>query len=822
MSVMELDRASDTAATRERLLRVLLERGMDAPDDVLVPPSHEQQRMWFAERLQGAAGAYNLCNSIPVPDGVPVSLLARCFEYLLARHDVMRGRFVERDGAPMLQVLSLQDSGFAVERIPAGELPHDVHVLQVLEAERTHVFDLAGECLVRVLWVENPQGGGTLVVNVHHIVTDTWSLAHFTEEFGRVFEALAEDREPDLEPMQARYGDYGLWQRHWMRGSDAQAQLDYWRRHLLGAKALDLPISQPRPSEKRWEGGTIRLPLTAGLIAQLDAMQRRLGLTRFAVLCAGVAITLHGLGGPDDVVLGSSVSTRRESVLEPVFGLFLNQVAMRFRMGANPSIDDFVRQSAQVARDALMHRELPFGQVVAALGQDRDPSRSPLFDALVSLQNTPRSAILGNVFVNDHLPEIGSAKFDLSFFFEEERGTLTGRLVYGKALFSAEAARRIVDFLEQTLLALPASGEQTISQFISQRASRNRMNTTPIESPVASRFKRAERKAINLSDLRAVEERASTAGRPHVYEARESGIDALAWIGENRDAIAEKRRVHGAVLLRGLQLDAIATFDRVLQVMCDRVIAGYGDLPEEKGTDRIYGSTPYPNDRRILFHSESSHMASWPLHQFFACVTASPTGGETPIVDVRRIHDALDDALRERFRSQGLSYIRHFIPGLDVPWQAFFKTTSTAEVEAICARNGAQCAWKHDGILMVRQPSHAVARHPVTGAWSFFNQIMLHHSYFLLEEERAALVSLYGEDNLPRMVTYGDGSQIGDDVLAMLLGLYEEHQVAFPWQSGDLLLLDNMSVAHARNPFSGPRKIIVGMGDPVTADGFMD
>lgn len=821
MSAVEMEHRTAGSGARERLFRALLERGMDAPENTLVPPSHEQQRMWFAERLQGAAGAYNLCNSIPVPEGVPPSLLARCFEYLLARHDVMRSRFVERDGAPMLQVLPFEACDFNVRLVPAGDLPHESHVQQVLDAERAHVFDLAGECLVRVHWVERAEGGGALVVNVHHIVTDTWSLAHFTEEFGRVFEALAEDREPELEPMQARYGDYGLWQRQWMRGSDAQAQLDYWRRHLVGAKALDLPISQKRPPEKRWEGGIVRLPLGRELIARLDAMQRRSGVTRFAVLCAAVAITLHGLGGANDIVLGSSVSTRRESVLEPVFGLFLNQVAMRFQMGANPSINEFVQQSAQVARDALMHRELPFGQVVAALGQDRDPSRSPLFDALISLQNTPRSAILGDVFVNDHLPEIGSAKFDLSFFFEEERGTLTGRLVYGKALFSAEAAQKIVEFLVQTLQALPDNGEQTVSQFILQRANPNIMNATATGNP-ASRFKRGERKAINLSDLRAVEERVSAAGMPYVYEAQESGIDALAWLEENRAAVAGKRRLHGAVLLRGLRLDAIETFDRVLHLMCDNVIAGYGDLPEEKGTDRIYGSTPYPNDRRILFHSESSHMANWPLHQFFACVTASPEGGETPIVDVRRVYDALDGVLRDRFRSLGLSYIRHFIPGLDVPWQSFFKTTSPGEVEAICARNGAECAWKHDGILMVRQPSQAVARHPITGAWSFFNQIMLHHPYFLLDEERAALVSLYGEENLPRMVTYGDGSPIGDDVLASLLETYEQHQVAFPWHSGDLLMLDNMSVAHARNPFEGPRKILVGMGDPVAAGGCVD
>ncbi|KRE95918.1 hypothetical protein ASG87_16810 [Frateuria sp. Soil773] len=802
---------------RERLLAAMLRQGIDAPESILMPPSQEQLRMWFATRMQGAAGAYNLCNAIPVPDGVPVTFLRRCFEYLVCRHGILRSRFVERDGMPWLQTLPFEQCGFQVSEEPAGERSHQDCVAAVMAVERGHAFDLASECLVRIRWLADAAGGGTLVVNVHHIVTDTWSLAQFAAEFGKVFEAFAEGHEPELSPLDAGYRDYGLWQKHWLRGIEAQAQLNYWRQHLHGIRPLNLPQSSPRPSEKVWFGATVPVDLPKTVVARLDGVQRDMGVTRFALLCAAVSLALRAMGGPEDVVLGSSVSTRREPLLEPVFGLFLNQVAMRFQMGANPSVREYLVQSARVTRDALNHSDLPFGEVVAALSPDRDPSRSPLFDALVSLQNTPRSALQGSA--GQFAPAWGQdpAKFDLSFFFEEEGGQLIGRLVYASKLFSAQTGQAIVTALATILAAIPDGGEQTLVQFLSSIEGRVTMNTTQVEGGNVSRFKRGERKAVDLTALRPVEESIMPAGFPYLYQAREAGLDALGWIRGQQLQVAERRREHGAVLLRGFKLAEVGMFERVVQLTCDHVIAGYGDLPEEKGTDRVYGSTPYPNNRRILFHSESSHMANWPLHQFFACVVASETGGETPIVDVRKIYDQLDPMVRDRFARLGLTYVRHFIPGLDVPWHAFFKTHDRAEVEAICARSGATCQWKHDDILMVRQPSQAVAQHPVTGRWSFFNQIMLHHPYFLYEEEREALISLYGAENLPRMVTYGDGSEIGEDILADLLALYERNEVAFTWQAGDLLMLDNMSIAHARNPFSGARKIIVGMGDPVDA-----
>jgi alpha-ketoglutarate-dependent taurine dioxygenase len=246
----------------------------------------------------------------------------------------------------------------------------------------------------------------------------------------------------------------------------------------------------------------------------------------------------------------------------------------------------------------------------------------------------------------------------------------------------------------------------------------------------------------------------------------------------------------------------------------------YGDLPKEAAGQSVYHSTPYPAQKHILFHHEASHTDRWPRQQWFFCVTAAREGGETPIADGRAILASLDPAVRERFERLHLRYVRNFVPGLDVDWRAFFKTDDRAEVERRCAAEGVECAWDADGTLRTSQRCPAVLRHPATGEPVFFNQILLHHVAALEPEVRAAMFDLFTPDQLPRQVYYGDGSPIEDAVVEGVAAQYWAHAVAFPWRAGDLLLVDNMLVAHARNPFAGPRKIVVAMGQMAARSAF--
>ena len=281
----------------------------------------------------------------------------------------------------------------------------------------------------------------------------------------------------------------------------------------------------------------------------------------------------------------------------------------------------------------------------------------------------------------------------------------------------------------------------------------------------------------------------------------------------NSETIEKYLLKHGAILFRGFGLESVSDFERVCSAVCPDLFAEYGDLPREGISDRVYQSTPYPPDMTILFHNESSHLPTWPRKQFFMCMQKARQGGETPILDCRETYTKLDRDIVDRFEEKGLMYIRNFVPGIDVSWQEFFHTDDKGKVEDACRAEGMTCEWTSANGLRVRQLSRAVIKHPKTGEMVFFNQIQLHHPYCLDPATRESLRAMFKEDELPRNVFYGDGSSIEESVVARIGELYWKLCRTFDWQEGDLILIENMLVAHARNPYVGPRKIVVAMGE---------
>jgi alpha-ketoglutarate-dependent taurine dioxygenase len=322
----------------------------------------------------------------------------------------------------------------------------------------------------------------------------------------------------------------------------------------------------------------------------------------------------------------------------------------------------------------------------------------------------------------------------------------------------------------------------------------------------------ATTKLIETSFLPGHEDQMPLIVRPAV-----DNVDLAEWCAANKDELNGYLDRYGAIVFKGFGLTNATDFERAAAAVCPELFAEYGDLPQESTTEKIYHSTPYPEDKMILFHNESSHLPQWPIRQFFFCVIPATDRGETPLLDCRRVYEALDPELRREFSEKGLMYIRNFSEGIDVPWQDFFHTTDQAEVERMCKDAGMECAWTDNGGLRITQLSPAVVLHPRTGEKLFFNQIQLHHVSCLDDETRSALRQLFAEEVMPRNVYFGDGTPIPDEVVNSLGELFENLCVEPPWAAGDMIVLDNMLVAHARRPFSGERKILVAMAEMVKA-----
>ena len=284
--------------------------------------------------------------------------------------------------------------------------------------------------------------------------------------------------------------------------------------------------------------------------------------------------------------------------------------------------------------------------------------------------------------------------------------------------------------------------------------------------------------------------------------------------------VAEKRlHREGALLLRGFEVHGERGFQRFARSFGHELLSyDFGSTPRSKLEAGVYTSTEYPPHQAIPLHNEQSYTLQWPMKIWFHCMQAAPVGGQTPIADSREIHRRIDAAVRERWARRGLLYVRNYGGGLDLPWQRAFNTDDRAEVERYCRAQRIGYEWKADGELRTRQVCPAVMRHPVTGEAVWFNQAHLFHVSTLAPAVREALLAVVGDEAaLPRNVYRGDGSPIDDTLLDEVRAVLDACAVRFDWQPGDVLMLDNMLVAHGRSTFEGARKVIVAMAEPAHA-----
>lgn len=320
---------------------------------------------------------------------------------------------------------------------------------------------------------------------------------------------------------------------------------------------------------------------------------------------------------------------------------------------------------------------------------------------------------------------------------------------------------------------------------------------------------------VSSNDLVTAEYLQPSRSLPLVLQPTVDGMDLVSWATSNRKYVETQLLRHGGILFRDFAMRSVAEFERFMVAIAGEPIAYHDQAtPRSQVIGNIYTSTEYPAALSIEPHNESSYASTWPLKICFFCLTPPSQGGETPIADARNVFTRIDPKIRERFIQQQVRYVRNFGGGFGIPWETVFQTKERAVMEAYCRSADIAFEWKAENRLQTQQIRPAVARHPRTGEMVWFNQATAFHVSTLEPALREALLAEVPEEEVPKNVYYGDGSRIEPAVLAELREAYRQETVAFPWQEGDLLMLDNMLVAHGRAPFVGPRKVVVGMAEP--------
>lgn len=786
-----------------------------------LPLSFAQQRLWFLDQLEPGSATYNIPAAVRLTGALNVEALEASISELVQRHEALRTTFRAIDGQPVQVIAPSGEFRLAVlDFTTAPSSKSQIH--DFIQEQSQQPFALDQGPLLRVTLLRLGETDHVVLFVMHHIVSDGWSMGVLIRELAALYAAFS-TREPSVLPeLPVQYADFAVWQQQWLQGEVLAAKLAYWQQQLGNLPpVLQLPTDRPRTAAKTDRGATQSFRLPANLSQALQGLSRQENATLFMTLLAAFQTLLYRYTHQDDIVVGTDVANRNRVETEGLIGFFVNLLVLRTDLSGNPRFRELLRRVRQVTLGAYAHQDLPFEKLVEVLRPERHRSHTPLFQVLFVLQNAPIPALELPGLTLQRLPvDNGTAKFNLALFLTETQQGITGTWQYQTDLFQATTIAHLTAHFETLLgsiVAQPDTRIDALAMLTETEKTRQAMQRQERKDSRFKKFAQVQPRTISLSPEKLVRLDYLHPGQPFplVLQPEVNPMDIASWAKSNREFLESQLLKQGAILFRGFQVDSVAAFENLAGAISPELFAEYGDLPREGISEKVYGSTPYPSDQAILFHNESSHLHCWPLKIWFCCLQPPEQGGETPIVDCRKVYQLLDPRLRSHLQQKQLMYIRNYTAGLDVSWQEFFHTTERSAVETYCQQAAMAWEWKPDGGLRTSQVRPAIAQHPKTGETVFFNQLQLHHIACLEPTVQASLLSLFGEDNLPRHVYYGDGSAIEPSVIEEIRSVYQKATISFPWQQGDVLMLDNMLAAHGRNPYQGARKIVVAMGEMI-------
>jgi non-ribosomal peptide synthetase component F/alpha-ketoglutarate-dependent taurine dioxygenase len=785
------------------------------------PLSFAQQRLWFLDELVPDSPFYNVHAAVRLTGDLDRPVFERCLQEIVRRHEALRTSFV-RAGEHPVQVIA-PEVPFEVPLVDLRELDaaaqeERVHRLATEEAQRP--FDLNHAPLMRATLLRLEEREHMLLLTFHHIVFDGWSLGVLLRELDVLYRDFFAAHPASLPALPLQYADFARWQREWLEGERLAALLGYWERQLAGSRALQLPTDRPRPTVQTFRGARQSFVYPPALVESLKALGAREGATLFMTLLAGFKTLLHRYTKEEDIVIGSPIANRNRAETDRLIGFFVNALPLRTNLAGNPTFRELLGQVRSMALEAYAHQDLPFEKLVEELRPERHMTHTPLFQLWFVLQNAPLPPLeLPGLTLELLQVDDGTAKFDLVLSLFETKQGMMATWIYNTDLFDEATVARMSRHYETLLASAAADPEARLSklQHLTEEERAAQSQTINDRKKLSlNRLKNVRRQAVDLTAEEGVREWLPEGCRRMPLGLSPSSthaLDAAEWAAHSRARLDSLLARHGALLLRGFGISSAQDFERLATALCPDLFTEYGDLPRQAVAGRVYGSTPYPADRDILFHHESSQLERWPRRIMFCCLETPATGGQTPLADGRRVWARLRPALRERFAREGLLYVRNFTGGLDVGWEEFFRTTERAEAERKMAEAGAEWEWLPDGGLRMRRRGPAALLHPETGEAVFFNQMLAHHVSRLEQGVRDSLLGLFGEEGLPRNVYFGGGGSIADEEVDEVVAAYEAEAEEFVWQVGDVVLVDNMLAAHGRRAFAGGRRVLVAMGE---------
>jgi hypothetical protein len=436
-----------------------------------IPLSFAQQRLWFLDQLTPGSPAYNIVFALRMQGALEIPALAASFGEIVRRHEALRTTFA-RDGGtprqvisppftPLLGVVDLRALEPAIRDREASGLAH---------REAVQPFDLARGPLLRITLLRLDDEAHLAVFVIHHIVSDGWSTGVLVREVAALYRAfLAGEPSPLPEPP-VQYADFAEWQRRWLQGAVRERSLAFWTLRLAGAPPLlELPGARPRPQRPTGRGAALLRHLSPELVLAIQALGHRESATLFMTLLAAFQAVLHARTGATDLVIGTDVSGRDRTETEGLIGFFVNQMALRGDLAGNPTFRELLARVREALLEAHAHQDLPFDQLVEALGGVRDQRYAPVFQVKLVLENVPRTELrMPGLTLQPHELDTATSQIDFNLRAIEDEGGLFLSLVYSTDVYEAGTVGRLLEQLEILLRSVVEKPETRLRDLVAE------------------------------------------------------------------------------------------------------------------------------------------------------------------------------------------------------------------------------------------------------------------------------------------------------------------------------------------------------------------
>ncbi|HEX8475509.1 MAG TPA: amino acid adenylation domain-containing protein [Pyrinomonadaceae bacterium] len=435
-------------------------------DSNRVPLSFAQQRLWFLEQLDPGTPAYNITMGVRLSGLLKVDALRQSLNEIVRRHEVLRTTFAVEDGQAVQVVspsLALELPIVDLQDVPEDERMARAQNLTKEEAQRP--LSLTSGPLLRVTLLRLSPEEHILLLVIHHIVSDGWSIGVLIRELATLYPAFSAGKSSPLPELDVQYADYAQWQREWLQGEVQEKQLAYWKQKLGGdIPTINLPTDRPYPQVQTFHGATESFILSKSLTESLKALSQREGVTLYMTLLAAFKTLLHRYTQQDEIIVGTDIANRTQPETEVLIGFFVNQLVLHTDLKGNPSFRELLKRVREVTLDAYAHQDLPFEQLVDALQPKRNLSRTPLYQVVFALENLPVEPLtLPGLTLKPIEMHSGTAKFELILSMSDSTQGINGTFEYNTDIFNADTIRRLVGHYETLLAAVAADPEQRVS-----------------------------------------------------------------------------------------------------------------------------------------------------------------------------------------------------------------------------------------------------------------------------------------------------------------------------------------------------------------------